>query len=76
MFSCVTLPLHFSTHISHAAVTQEGVRYLYRLFNIICVSVCCVCSDDEDDEEHLDWLSIAPEMDEPEEPGWGQLEVS
>ena len=35
-----------------------------------------MCSDDEDDEEHLDWLSIAPEMDEPEEPGWGQLEVS
>ena len=37
----------------------------------------CVCvSDDDDEEEHLDWLATVPETDEPEEAGWGQLEVS
>ena len=30
---------------------------------------------DEDDEEPLDWLPIAPEIEDPEEQGWGQLEV-
>lgn len=34
------------------------------------------CSSDEDDEEPLDWLPIAPEIEDPEEPGWGQLEPS
>ena len=34
----------------------------------------CFCSD-EDTEEPLDWLPMAPEIEEPEEPGWGQLEV-
>ena len=40
----------------------------------VCVYVC-VCSED-DDEEPLDWLPIAPEIEEPEDTGWGQLEVS
>ncbi len=31
---------------------------------------------DEDDEGALDWLPMAPEIEDPEEPGWGQLEVS
>ena len=26
-------------------------------------------------EEPLDWLPMAPEIEDPEEPGWGQLEV-
>ena len=34
-----------------------------------------VISDEEYEEEHLDWLPVAPEVEEPEEPGWGQLEV-
>ena len=35
-----------------------------------------VCSGDEDDdEEPLDWLPIAPEIEDPEEAGWGHLEV-
>ena len=34
------------------------------------------CSGDEfDDEEPLDWLPIAPEIEDPEEAGWGHLEV-
>jgi len=34
------------------------------------------CSGDEDDdEEPLDWLPIAPEIEDPDEAGWGQLEV-
>ena len=32
------------------------------------------CSSDEDEETPLDWLPYAPEVEEPEEPGWGQLE--
>ena len=39
-------------------------------------SVCVCVSDDDDEEEHLDWLATVPETDEPEEAGWGQLEVS
>ena len=36
-----------------------------------------MCSGDEDDkEEPLDWLPIAPEIEDPEEAGWGHLEVS
>ena len=35
-----------------------------------------MCSGDEDDEEEpLDWLPIAPEIEDPEEAGWGHLEV-
>ena len=30
---------------------------------------------DEDDTDTLDWLPMAPEIEDPEEPGWGQLEV-
>lgn len=42
-----------------------------------CVCVLSVChSSEEDDEEPLDWLPIAPEIEEPEDTGWGQLEVS
>ena len=47
----------------------------------VCVCVCvCVCayatlSSEEDEEEPLDWLPIAPEIEDPEEQGWGQLEV-
>ena len=36
----------------------------------------CVHCSEEDDEEPLDWLPIAPEIEEPEDTGWGQLEVS
>lgn len=43
--------------------------------NVADVLVCCVCSE-EDNEEPLDWLPIAPEIEEPEDTGWGQLEVS
>ena len=32
------------------------------------------CSSEEDEETPLDWLPYAPEVEEPEEPGWGQLE--
>ena len=32
------------------------------------------CSSEEDSEDPLDWLPYAPEIEEPEEPGWGQLE--
>ena len=35
----------------------------------------CYYSDEEDGET-LDWLPMAPEIEDPEEPGWGQLEVS
>ena len=42
---------------------------------MMLMSLCCVCSE-EDDEEPLDWLPIAPEIEEPEDTGWGQLEVS
>jgi len=31
--------------------------------------------DEDDDEEPLDWLPIAPEIEDPDEAGWGQLEV-
>lgn len=34
------------------------------------------CSSEEDDEKPLDWLPYAPDIEEPEEPGWGQLEPS
>jgi COMPASS component SWD1 len=35
------------------------------------------CSSDEEyEEDHLDWVPIAPEVEDPEEPGWGQLEPS
>lgn len=34
------------------------------------------CSSEEDSEPSLDWLPYAPEVDEPEELGWGQLEPS
>lgn len=30
---------------------------------------------DEEEFETLDWLPMAPEIEDPEEPGWGQLEV-
>ncbi|XP_065883835.1 retinoblastoma-binding protein 5 homolog [Dysidea avara] len=30
--------------------------------------------DEDDDEEPLDWLPIAPEIEDPDEAGWGQLE--
>ena len=33
------------------------------------------CSSDSDSEAPLDWLPMAPEIEDPEEPGWGQLEV-
>lgn len=33
-------------------------------------------SSEEDSESPLDWLPYAPEVEEPEEPGWGQLEPS
>ncbi len=45
---------------------------------LACVFVCvyvCVFSDEEE-VSALDWLPAAPEIDDPEEPGWGQLEVS
>ena len=32
------------------------------------------CSSEEDEETPLDWLPYAPEVEEPEEPGWEQLE--
>ena len=32
------------------------------------------CSSEEDEETPLDWLTYAPEVEEPEESGWGQLE--
>ena len=32
------------------------------------------CSSKEGEETPLDWLPYAPEVEEPEEPGWGQLE--
>ena len=32
------------------------------------------CSSEEDEETPLNWLPYAPEVEEPEEPGWGQLE--
>ena len=32
------------------------------------------CSSEEESEGPLDWLPFAPEVDDPEEPGWGQLE--
>ena len=35
----------------------------------------CCCYSDEDDGDTLDWLPMAPEIEDPEEPGWGQLEV-
>ena len=31
--------------------------------------------DEDDDEDPLDWLPIAPEIEDPEEAGWGHLEV-
>ena len=40
------------------------------------INIPAFCSSDEDDEEPLDWLPFAPEVDEPDEPGWGQLEPS
>ena len=40
------------------------------------ICIMCTCSGDEDDnEEPLDWLPIAPEIEDPEEAGWGHLEV-
>lgn len=33
-------------------------------------------SSDEEEFETLDWLPMAPEIEDPEEPGWGQLEPS
>ena len=40
------------------------------------ICMMCTCSGDEDDnEEPLDWLPIAPEIEDPEEAGWGHLEV-
>ena len=33
-----------------------------------------LCSSEEDEETPLDWLPYSPEVEEPEEPGWGQLE--
>ncbi len=42
----------------------------YSRFNLYWFS----CSDEED-VEALDWLPMAPEIEDPEEPGWGQLEV-
>ena len=31
---------------------------------------------EEDEKDNLDWPPVAPEVDDPEEPGWRQLEVS
>ena len=41
---------------------------------LVHIFVCC-CYSDEDDGDTLDWLPMAPEIEDPEEPGWGQLEV-
>ncbi len=41
----------------------------------VLISISRILSD-EDDEGALDWLPMAPEIEDPEEPGWGQLEVS
>ena len=39
-------------------------------------AVACPNSGDEDDnEDPLDWLLIALEIEDPEEAGWGHLEV-
>ncbi len=32
------------------------------------------CSSEEDSEDPLDWLPFAPEVEDPDEMGWGQLE--
>ena len=36
--------------------------------------ILAFCSSEEDEETPLDWLPYAPEVEELEEPGWGQLE--
>ena len=40
----------------------------------VCPALFAFFSE-EDNDEPLDWLPIAPEVEDPEEPGWGQLEV-
>lgn len=41
-----------------------------------CPVIPAFCSSEEDEESPLDWLPYAPEIEEPDEPGWGQLEPS
>lgn len=41
----------------------------------VCLFVSFVRYSDDEDFEALDWLPMAPEIEDPEEPGWGQLEV-
>ena len=49
----------------------------YLPLNVIELSIVCDVNyySDEDDGDTLDWLPMAPEIEDPEEPGWGQLEV-
>lgn len=63
-------------------IYQSWILQLFLLFvagNTSLTSPCtCICmfhSSGEDEDEPLDWLPIAPEIEEPEETGWGQLEV-
>ena len=48
-------------------------------YNVVLIpqmsAIVCCCYSDEDDGDTLDWLPMAPEIEDPEEPGWGQLEV-
>ena len=48
---------------------------MLEVLSITIIIVFHCCYSDEDDGDTLDWLPMAPEIEDPEEPGWGQLEV-
>lgn len=49
---------------------------MYHMQPYYCSPIVINCyHSDEDDADTLDWLPMAPEIEDPEEPGWGQLEV-
>ena len=54
--------------------TNKHVVLIPEMSAILCCCYCCY--SDEDDGDTLDWLPMAPEIEDPEEPGWGQLEVN
>ena len=55
--------------------TSKHVVLIPQMSVILCCCCCC-CYSDEDDGDTLDWLPMAPEIEDPEEPGWGQLKVN
>ena len=67
----------WSLHSPYRPFVAGGGVVLWPKGGVHLPEVCALFSvhSAEDSESPLDWLPMAPEIEDPEEPGWGQLEV-